>query len=970
MRHCLKSTLHDRCRLALRERDESATTIDPTRTCNCPMGQMRRIGHISIATLLLLLLTNWVAVGQQDCFDAINVCDATFMQNSSYTGTGSENEVPSGSSCLGNGEVNSVWYTFTATVGGNLLFQLDPLSAGDDYDFALYDLTNDSCPGIMEGINQPISCNYSADPGATGLSNGASGNQNGSSGANQNAPIAVQAGQTFALLISNFTASQSGYELNFSGTASVVDNEPALLDSVSTNGLCNPTSILIWLTQEIDCSSISGGTYDIQITGPSPVTIVSVQGVGCNDGRTDWLSIGFSNNIPVTGTYNVVMQNGADGNTFVDGCGNQTPVGNSISFEVEFIGPEITVSSHTDAFCGNNGGTAQTTVTNGTAPYSYSWNSSPAQSAANATNLAPRGYRVWITDANGCSDWADVVIDNDTPIDLSNISSTPVSCNGANDGTAQVTPIGGVPPYTFAWLTNPVQTTQTATALAGGYLTVIVTDNTGCVAVNTIGIPQPSAISMPAAIVNPDCGVANGSATVNTTGGNGGFVYTWNTVPVQNSATASNLLAGVYSVSVTDQNGCSATTNVVLSDNFAPNATIQDPVPDCGQGMGQATALATSGIGPFSYSWNTTPPQNTSTATNLSVGDYFVSITDANGCVQIINVKIDSIPPPQIAMDVVQPTCGQQDGTATATTTGGWEPYTYAWSSSTNPSDTEAALAEGTYTVTVTDSIGCIDTETFTLEQLPPVSDFTFTNVCDGEEMTFEPTTTSEAVAWSWNFGDGNMSDQQNPALTYAAPGEYEVTVIFSGGCMNDTATHTVSVFAPPTAAFVVEPQIVTTRTDANFVYTGSGGTEFLWNLGGQLSTDQRPQYTFPEEGLYDITLMVTDANGCTDTITQTIEVLLQPVIYLPNAFMPQGTPANSRFKGYGLGITAAELSIFDRWGTLLYYSDDINEILNAGWDGTYKGEPASQDAYPYRLKASFYNNTSFEKLGTVTLVR
>ena len=930
---------------------------------------MQIVRHTFLATVALLLLANDSVFGQQDCFDAVFVCSNSFVQNNSFSGTGIEDEVPSGTSCLGNGEVNSVWYTFTATVGGNLLFQLDPLSAGDDYDFALYNLTNDSCSGIMSGLNQPISCNYSADPGATGLSTGASGNQNGSSGSNQNAPVAVQVGQTFALLISNFTASQSGYELNFSGSASIIDNNAGQIESISLEGQCNPNRVRVYFTDQFVCSSLAGNGSDLSITGPGGVTIASATAISCSGGTTNQLWLNFTDNLQAVGTYTVTLNSGSDGNTLLDGCGNEMVSGTSFQFEVMFIGPEVNIINVVSSDCGLDNGSATATVTAGTPPYTFNWNSSPSQNTATASGLGPRVYRVEVTDANGCKTRELVTIANNNPISVAIGAVTGVSCHGASDGSAQVLPTG-ISPFTFEWDTDPVQTGPIATNLPGGNIDVIVTDDTGCEQEVTVNIPQPAQINVPITIVNPDCGIANGSATVNATGGNGGFSYQWDTNPTQTTATATGLGVGVYSVTVTDMNGCNRSANVILADNFAPNATIENRIPDCGQGMGQATALATSGPGPFSYSWNTNPPQNTATATDLVVGDYFVNITDANGCTQIINVKIDSILPPEVVVDVILPSCGQADGTATATSTGGWEPYTYSWSSSANASALETGLADGNYTVTVTDSTGCTDTETFSLEQLPPISDFTFTNVCLGEEMTFEPTTTSGAVAWSWDLGNGNMSDQQNPTLTYAAPGEYEVTVIFGGGCMNDTATHTVSVFAPPTASFVVEPQMVTTRTDANFVYTGTGGTEFLWNLGGQISTDQRPQYTFPEEGLYDISLMVTDANGCTDTITQTIEVMLQPVIYLPNAFMPQGTPANSRFKAYGIGVVAAELSIFDRWGTLIYFSDDMNEILNSGWDGNYKGEAAPQDAYPYKLKASFYNNTSFEKLGTVTLVR
>jgi gliding motility-associated-like protein len=911
------------------------------------------------------------AAAQQDCFDAINVCSSSYTQTSSYSGTGIENEVPPGSSCLGAGETNSVWYTFTATTSGELLFQLVPIAPGDDYDFALYNLSTDSCSGIAAGTSSPISCNYSADAGPTGISTGGSGDNNGSGGSNQNAPVQVQQGETFALLISNFTSSQSGYELTFSGSASIIDNEPATLDSVGMNALCNPNSILVWFDQEIACSSISSGVFDIQITGPEPVVVTSVSGIGCNDGLTDWLSVGFANSIQTVGTYFVEIQTGADGNSFLDPCGNETVLGSSISFTVDFIGPELSLVTYSDASCGNNNGSAQVSASGGVAPYTYWWTTSPTQNGATATGLSPGTYRAWVTDANGCNKWMDVPISNYTPLDLSNIITTPVTCSGANDGTAQITPTGGVTPYIIEWQSNPVQTGASASNLSGGSLTVVVTDNTGCTASTNVSIPQPSAINLPTSIVNPDCGLANGSSTVTPSGGNGGFSFEWNTNPIQAGSTANNLTAGVYTVIVTDQNGCTNSTNVILTDNFAPNASIESTVPDCGQSNGQATAVATAGAAPYTYNWGTTPVQTGATATNLPEGDYFVTITDANGCIQIINVKIDTVEAPTIAGNLVQPTCGMADGEIDAVVTNGFEPFLFSWSSSANTTSNETGLAEGTYTVTLTDSTGCTATETFDLVQLPPETETTVTSVCEGEQNDFSFTTTSGATSWEWDFGDGNTSTDQNPTHTYAVAGAYDITLTLDGGCMPVTAQDTAQVFQPPVADFTIDPEIPTTQTTVSFLYSGSGATDFLWDFGnGNSDTSVRPEHLYDIDGEYTVTLTVTDENGCEDTTSQVIEVLLQPVIYLPNAFMPEGSTPNSRFKGYGIGTVSAELSIFDRWGTLVYYSSDVGEILNSGWDGTYKGKPLGLGAFAYKVKAQFYNNTSFEKLGTVTLIR
>ncbi len=932
--------------------------------------------HLRHNLLFLLALTAFSllsekARGQQDCFDAINVCSSTYTQNTSYFGTGLENELlPSNqNTCIGSGEVNSVWYTFTATSTGNFLFQLNPLGSVD-YDFALFNLSTDSCSGIVAGTSQPISCNYANGVGPTGISNGGSGNNNGPNGSTQNAPVPVQEGETFALLICNFSGSQIGYELEFSGSGSIVDNSAGVIDSISLYGQCNPERVRIYLSDVIDCSSIASNGSDFSITGPGNVNIASVNGISCSGG-TNQLWLNFDDNIPQTGTYTVSINTGSDGNTLLDGCGNEIPTNVSAQFEVVFIGPEVSISNVVSSDCGLNNGSATANVSSGTPPYNFNWNSSPSQNTATAVDLEPRVYRVAVTDANGCSTREFVTIDNNDPLDVSNVSSTPVSCHGATDGTAQIVPSGGTGGFTIEWDTNPVQTGQNATNLPGGNIDVIVTDNSGCEEEVTINVPQPPQINIPITSVNPDCATTNGSATVNPSGGNGGFTYQWNTAPQQNTATASGLAAGVYEVTVTDMNGCARTGNVILVDNFAPNATIESIVPDCGQGVGQATAVAYPTTGSYTYQWNTTPQQSTATATGLSEGEYYVMVTDANGCVQIINVKIDSVPPPAISLDITQPNCGETDGEVEAIVANGIDPLTYTWSSSSNTSNVETDLGTGTYDITVVDSTGCTTTETFTLQELPPQSEITTTSVCLGEESMFSFTTTSGATSWVWDFGDGNSSTDQNPTHIYASSGSHNVTLTLDGGCMPDQVTGTTEVFEQPTADFTYSPEIPTTSTTVEFVNTGTGGTSFLWDFGdGSTETGPRPSHQYEVDGAYDVLLTVIDDNGCQDTTTTTLEVLIAPVIFFPNAIIVEGTENNNHFQGYGIGVTSAELSVFDRWGTLLYFSASMNEILTTGWDGKFNGQFVKQGAYPYKVKASFYNGSSFEKLGTVTVIR
>lgn len=922
------------------------------------------------AVLALILVSCFPSTAQQDCFDAIYVCGSSYTQNTAYSGVGAEQEVAPATTCLGNGEVNSVWYRFTVYASGTLTFQLNPLNGNDDYDFALYNLSGDSCSSIMNGSLAPISCNYSSTVGPTGLSNGGSGNSNGSGGPNQNAPINVTVGQSYALLVSNFTASQNGYTLDFGGSASVADSEQAVPDSISLGITCNPRQVTLFFTEEFNCSSISG-TSEITVTGPDNVVVTNVTGLGCNGGTTNSLRIRFQNKIMVTGTYTITINTGSDGNTFIDGCNNEVSPGTTFTFNVDFIGPDVDIINVIHTECGEDDGSAEAVVTNGTSPFSYSWNSSPSQNTAIATNLGPGTYRVTVTDDNGCKDRANVTIQNNSPFNLTNNSVTPVSCFGLSDGSAQVIPTGGVIPYVITWPTNPPQTGQTATGLPAGPITVTLVDATGCTAEINLVIDEPPAIVVDITAIKPDCGYANGTLTATVTGGTGAFSYAWDTNPVQNTAVASGVSAGVYHLTVTDQSGCSKTVEYVLTNAIAPDVNITDRIPDCGQGSGQATVVPTLGGQNYTYSWNTNPPQTTATATGLDFGEYFVTITDENDCVQIRNVKIDSVPAPDLSLALTPASCGASDGEITASVTDGIQPLTYAWSSSSNTGNVETGLSEGTYTVTVTDSIGCADSETVELTQEAPESEFNSTDVCDGDEMNFSSQSTANPTSWYWDFGDGSTSTDEFPVHTYSQPGQYEVTVYMIGGCLDDTVIQTVNVFAPPTAEFTVAPDIITTRTDASFTYTGSGGTTFEWDFGDEeTGTGSPANHEFGEDGFYTVTLYAMDQNGCEDSSSTTIEVLLQPVVYFPNAFVPEGTTENSTFKAYGLGITALELSIYDRWGTELYYSASSREIMAVGWDGKYKGKGVKPGAYAYKVKASFYNNTSFQKLGTVTLIR
>ncbi|MCB0381678.1 MAG: SprB repeat-containing protein, partial [Flavobacteriales bacterium] len=213
-------------------------------------------------------------------------------------------------------------------------------------------------------------------------------------------------------------------------------------------------------------------------------------------------------------------------------------------------------------------------------------------------------------------------------------------------------------------------------------------------------------------------GGSTGSATVTgVVNSPGGFNYSWNSAPVQNTQTATGLPAGTYTVTVTDQNTtCQGQTTATVFEPPVLSATESHVNPTCAQGTnGSATANPTGGTTNYSYSWNTTPVQNTQTATGLSAGSYTCTITDYNGCTTTTNAVLVDPAGMVLSTSMTQANCGASDGSATVNvTSGGSGNFSYSWNTTpVQNTQTASGIPAGTYIATVTDiTAGCISTDT------------------------------------------------------------------------------------------------------------------------------------------------------------------------------------------------------------------------------------------------------------------
>lgn len=539
----------------------------------------------------------------------------------------------------------------------------------------------------------------------------------------------------------------------------------------------------------------------------------------------------------------------------------------------------VTVAtSTTNTNCGSSTGTATATPAGGTGAYTYSWATTPAQTTQTATGLAAGAYNVTVTDANGCTGSGTATVNNNGAPTVTITSVTNVLCNGASTGSITASASGGSGGYTYTWNTTPVQNTATATGLPAGNYAVTVNDAGGCTGNASATVTQPAVISITTTPTSPLCNGGNGSALASVTGGTGAYTYSWNTSPAQTTATASNIPAGTYQVTVTDANGCSKNASVTITQPAALNLSTSTTGVTCNGGVnGTATATASGGTGTLTYSWSTTPVQTSAVASGLSAGLYNVTVTDANGC--SINGSATVSQPNAITTSTSfnAPSCnGGTNGTATVTANGGTGALTYSWN--TTPAQTTATatgLSAGNYSVLVTDANGCTTNAAVTVTE----PNILAVNVTGSNPSCNGAATGSATANVSGGTGAYTYSWNTTPAQTTAtasglAAGAYAVTVTDANGCsLTENVTLT-----QPTA---ITGTILQTNVSCNGLANGSatvnasGGTGTLTYSWSTTPVQTTSTASGLSAGNYSVT--VTDANGCqfndNVTITEPVEL-------------------------------------------------------------------------------------------------
>jgi gliding motility-associated-like protein len=517
--------------------------------------------------------------------------------------------------------------------------------------------------------------------------------------------------------------------------------------------------------------------------------------------------------------------------------------------------------------CSGNTTTISANASGGTAPLTYMWSTGATTSSINA----PAGtYSVMVMDAVGCVKSANITVVDPAPL-LLNLSSTNTSTDLACDGNATVVISGGLAPYTILW-SNGDATTTTNNTLCYGIVTVTVTDASGCVVTGSVVVNKPSCalFNVTASNTNLLCyGDANATATAAVVGGTAPYSYVWNTVPAQTGPDASGLTIGTYTVTVTDDNGCIDVASVTVTQPSAiTNTMTYTNATSIGGTNGTATANPAGGIAPYTYAWNTTPPQNTQTATGLAAGVYQVVITDDNNCTFIDSVLINQPPCNNfiLAVTATDVTCfGANNGAASLLIAHGTAPYDIVWSSGHINVTSVSGLAAGNYNVTVTDASNCTTFQTFSITEPAELTlSLAATNItCNGaSDGTIDITLSGGTFPYTYAWYSGANLIAIHEDLINMGPGTYSVVVTDANNCSVSGST---GVTQPGKLSVNFTSVDVTCNGDSNgsIDVTPTGGTmpyTYSWTGPGSY-TNNTQDISGLAFGLYELT--ITDGSNC-----------------------------------------------------------------------------------------------------------
>ena len=535
---------------------------------------------------------------------------------------------------------------------------------------------------------------------------------------------------------------------------------------------------------------------------------------------------------------------------------------------------------------------------------------------------------------------------------------------------------------------------------AGTYpITLQVIEN-GCISpVNTINVINPEELISSAVSTDILCyGDANGTATVTYSGGTvgaAGYSVTWNDPDTTYTDVVTGLSGNNYSATIIDAMGCVTTSYVTIDE---PTQLVLAPIENftvCHGSNVIANALVLGGISSYSYTWDGIQSANNGFSIIALINTtHTLLIEDMNGCKDSLFFNISVTPPVNIELFVnIDSVCPGDPVLVTANVWGGIgppykiiDPYT---GDIVSPPLLINVDEDGLIVLVVEDGCKSKDTSSVLVNVYPlPPNDFYADRQsgCQPLLVNFVESNVQDGQLYIWDFGDNssdNLSQAKNPHHVYNIPGMFDVTltVISEEGCKNTVTQHNyINVFPKPEAKFLFNP-LIATVVNPQVVFTNLSTHLYssYWYFGdGDSSNVKDPTHLFPDgmPSVYQTTLIAVSPDGCKDTAIATIPIKPVPMLYAPTAFSPDKDRINDNFYVTGVGIDATNfrLSIYDRWGELIWETQewDSDKMISGEWDGKAKGGEKTAQIGVYKWMVVWYDFDGNEhiKIGLVTLIK
>lgn len=549
--------------------------------------------------------------------------------------------------------------------------------------------------------------------------------------------------------------------------------------------------------------------------------------------------------------------------------------------------PEVTPETCPDAA----NGAVTLNVSGGMPGYLYAWTGPDgfSSAAASVSGLEAGIYNVTATDVNGCEAAAEIELPVAEAAEFT-FDATDPTCFGESTGEITAVLNGTVGDLTYAW-EGPEGFTASAEMLTGvdaGTYTLTVTDDAGCEVAGSVELTDPEAITADLTVFDATCLEANGGATVIPEGGTGALEVEWSAGDGTSLASGNDLtdvFAGLYEVTVSDDAGCSLTLPVTISD---ADGTVIGDVTDasCSDAAdGAVSVTVEDGAPPFTYVW--TGPDGFSAdiadISGLAAGVYSPAVTDSNGCVYAADFEVGAPAPLSASAEVSSVTCAENDGAVTLTPAGGTAPYEINW---IGPDGFTAAgelvenLIAGTYSYEIIDGQGCSATGETEVPFIPDIEALAVIQeiLCGGTDdgaldISLSGGTAPYTAAWSGPEGFTSSAI----SISDLAPGEYFLTVTDATGC---EAEFSYTLDAPDAIAIDLTAEAPDCgETDGSLTAVITGGTadtDYFISWTDQSGNTLGGANPLENLGPGSYTLSVSDDNGCSASEN---EVLMNPGI-------------------------------------------------------------------------------------------